>query len=189
MTASFTVAPNFQCKGSWAERLLVAVGDTWRAPDDNELLNLTLNTPVTDGAACSCLFSVPIHMRHRFWAMLNEEATAGSGDFEYFSDDLAQFLGFKDLPPPKDSVYELLVQDVGGKVTTGDVWALINFGEEPVLLAWPGLQLRLNPGEGFQMASGSSPEVVSPAKDQLNVLVAIREASAQGPEATEGSAP
>jgi hypothetical protein len=176
VTASFAVAPNFQCKGSWVDRLLVAEGAGWRAPDASELVSLT-QTP-EDAAACATLFSVPMHVRTRFWAMLDEEAAEGSGDFVSFSDDLAQFLTFKDLPPPKDSVCELLVQDARGKVTTGDVWALINFGEEPLLLAWPKLQLRLNPGEGFQTAAGSPPDVVPPANDEFNALVAIRLTSA-----------
>lgn len=189
MTASFRVAPNFQCKGSWAERLLVGAGDAWRAPDDNELASLTLNTPPAGGTVCSCLFSVPNHMRHRFWAMLDDEAKAGSGDFEYFSDDLAQFLAFKALPPPADAVYELLVQDAGGKVATADAWALVNFGEEPILLGWPELQLRLNPGEGVQPDPAAPPEVLPPVNDELNVLVAIRRAPASGADAAEGSVP
>jgi hypothetical protein len=189
VTASFTVAPNFQCKESWPERLLVAEGDAWRAPDDSELASLTRAAPAADGAASASLFSVPTHMRHRFWAMLDDEAKAGSGDFEYFSDDLAQFLAFKALLPPADAVYELLVQDVGGKVQTDDAWALINFGEEPVLLGWPGLQLRLDPGEGFQPAAGAPPAVLPPANDELNVLVAIRHGSASGADVTDGSAP
>ena len=57
---------------------------------------------------------------------------------------------------------------------TGDVWALINFGEEPVVLAWPQLHLRLIPGEGCRMALGSPPNVVPPPKGELNVLLAIR---------------
>lgn len=189
MTASFAVAPHFQCKGSWPDRLLVAEGGGWRAPDEDELNRLTLTASTTDGAACAWLFSVPAHMRHRFWAMLNDEATAGSGDFEYFSDDLAQFLAFKALPPPADAVYELLVQDVGGKVQTADVWALINFGEEPVLLGWPAVQLRLEPGEGLQIAAGAPPEVLPPANDELNVLVAIRQGSASSADDTDGFAP
>ncbi len=106
MNAPFVVAPNFQCKGSWADRLLVAEADGWRAPNENELAGLTLAAP-GDGAACSRLFTVPVHMRTRFWAMLDEEAAQGSGDFSYFSDDLADFLTFKDLPPPKDAVTEI----------------------------------------------------------------------------------
>lgn len=181
MTASFAVAPNFQCKGAWAERLLVAEGDSWRAPDETELAGLTLGTPSGDGAACSCLFTVPAHLRNRFWTMLDEEATQGTGDFVYFSDDLAEFLTFKSLPPPKDAVSELLLQDSGGTVTTDDVWALVNFGEEAVLLAWPGVRLRLGSGEGIRMASGSPARVLPPVNEELNVLLAIRPASALEP--------
>ena len=174
MKASFAVAPNFQCKSAWADRLLVAEGDAWRAPTEDELASLTQTKPPEDHTACSRLFSVPVHMRNRFWTMLDEEAAEGTGDFVDFSDALAEFLTFKNLPPPKDSICELLLQDAGGKVTTDDVWALLNFGEEPVLLAWPRLQLRLDPGEGFQTAPGSPPDVVPPANDELNVLVAVR---------------
>jgi hypothetical protein len=175
---TFAVAPNFQCKGSWADRLLVAEADGWRAPDETEMVNLTLNTPPADGAACSRLFSVPMHMRTRFWAMLDEEAAEGSGDFVYFSDDLAEFLTFKDLPPPKEAVCELILQNAVGRVTTDDAWALINFGEEPVVLAWPQLQLRLDPGEGLQTALECPPDVVPPVDDELNVLLAVRLAAA-----------
>ena len=174
MKACFAIAPNFQCKGSWMDRLLVVEGDGWRAPHDDDLAVLTSKKPAEDDPACSVLFSIPVHMRTRFWTMLNEEAAAGTGDFVKFSDDVARFLTFKALPPPKDSVCELLVQDAGGKVKTGDVWALINFGEEPVVLAWPQLHLRLITREGCRMALGSPPNVAPPPKGELNVLLAIR---------------
>jgi hypothetical protein len=174
VNSSFAIASNFQCKGSWRDRLLVAECDRWRVPNEHELVSLTPNKPPQDAAACSLLFSVPAHMRTRFWAMLNEEASAGTGDFDEFSEDLVQFLTFKELPPPKDSVCELLVQDAGGKVRTGDVWALINFGEEPILLAWPRLRLQLAPGEGCRTAVGLPPDVVPPPQDELNVLLAVR---------------
>src|SRR5215831_6863581 len=107
------------------DRLLLAEGGAWRAPHDDELASLTLQQRFGNGAACVCLFSIPAHMRTRFWEMLNEEVAAGRGDFVKFSDDLARFLTFKELPPPKASVCELLVQDATGKVKTDDVWALI----------------------------------------------------------------
>ena len=72
MKALFAVAPNFHCSGSWKDRLLVAEGSGWRAPHDDELADLTLTKRAGGDTACSCLFSVPAHMRTRFWAMLNE---------------------------------------------------------------------------------------------------------------------
>ncbi len=79
----------------------MAEGGGWRAPLDDELAGLALTKPDSDPACC-CLFSVPAHMRNRFWAMLNEEAAEGTGDFDEFSDDLANFLTFKELPPPNE---------------------------------------------------------------------------------------
>jgi hypothetical protein len=152
----------------------VAEGERWRAPHEEELASLTLNKPPEDAATCVCLFSVPAHLRTRFWAMLNEQASMGTGDFDEFSEDLVRFLTFKGLPPPKDSVCELLVQDARGEVRTGDGWALINFADEPILLAWPQLRLRLASGEGCRLTEGLPPDVVPPPKDEMNVLLAIR---------------
>ena len=182
MTASFAVAPNFQCKGSWADRLLVAEGAGWRAPDAAELVSLT-QTPEDAVASTACFpfRCICAAASGPCWTKKRPRAAATSSVFPTI---WPQFLTFKDLSPPKDSVCELLVQDAGGKVTTSDVWALINFGEDPLLLAWPGLQLRLNPGEGFQTAAGSPPEVVPPANDELNALVAIRLVTAQDQDMT-----
>jgi hypothetical protein len=173
VTTSFAIAANFQCKGSWMERLLLSEGGDWRAPHDDEVGGLTRQEPPEDTTACSCLFSVPEHMRTRFWEVLDKEAASGTGDFAKFSDDLAQFLTFKELPPPKASVCEYLLQSATGKVKTDDIWALINFGEEPVLLAWPQLRLRLSPGEGCRLTVTCRPDV-EPPKDDLNVLLVIR---------------
>lgn len=169
----FAIARGFQCKGSWTDRLLVADGEDWRSPRNEELDSLTLKSPAENDAVCS-LFSIPAHMRRRFWSMLNEEVAEGAGDFVGFSDDLAQFLIFKEFSPPKESVCELLVQSPGGKVKTADVWALVNFGEESVLLAWPELRLQLSPGEGCRMTARFPPEVMPPRTDELNALLAIR---------------
>ncbi len=174
MKPLFAIAPHFQCKGSWTDRLLVAEGEVWRAPDDNELANLIVKEPSDAETLCACLFTVPVHMRTRFWAMLQDEAEAGDGDFVAFSVDLANFLTFKNMTPPKDPVCELLIQEAAGSLDMKDVWALINVGEEPVLLAWPQQQLRLNPGEGCRLALDLPPVVVPPAPDEMNVVVAIR---------------
>ncbi len=178
MTASFAVAPNFQCKVSWADRLRIAEDGGWRAPREDELASLAPNAPGAAADQMSWLFTVPMHLRTRFWDMLDREAAEGAGDFVNFSEDLAEFLKFKDLPPPKDATCDLLLQDAAGTVMTSDVWALINFGEDPVALAWPERQMRLDPGEGFRTVAGAAPDIVPPAGDDLNVLVAIRFAAA-----------
>jgi hypothetical protein len=171
MRATFAIASNFQCSGGWLDRLLVAEGDGWRAPRDAELAGLVAEEPRMDGAAC--LFVIPAHMSASFWAMLSEEAAAGAGDFLAFVDELSRFLAFKELSPPDGAMFELLVQDAGGTVDAADLWALVNLGEEPVLLAWPELRLRLSPREGCRIAANSFPSVVPPAEEP-NVLVAIR---------------
>ncbi len=172
MTARFSIAPHFHVEGAWPDRLRVADGDEWRIPQDAELAGL-IQEP-EDTTPSFRLFSVPMHMRVRFWAMLGEEAETASGDFVRFSDDLAEFLAFKELPPPSDAVCELIVQDAAGTVTTADAWALVNFGEESVALAWPGLQLRLDPGEGCCMTENAPCDVIPPEADDLNALFVIR---------------
>jgi hypothetical protein len=171
MRPTFAIAPNFQSSGGWADRLLVAEGDGWRAPRADELAALVAEASRTDGAAC--LFVIPGHLRAKFWAMLSEEATEGTGDFLGFADEMRQFLTFKELPPPADAVFELLVQDAGGEVDTARLWALVNFGDEPLLLAWPGIRLRLDPGEGCRLDAAVLPGVVPPA-EEANVVLAIR---------------
>jgi hypothetical protein len=171
MRPTFAIAPNFQSGGGWTDRLLVAEGDRWRAPRADELAALLAETPRADGAAC--LFVIPGHLRAKFWTILSEEAAEGTGDFVAFADELRQFLAFKELPPPADAVFELLVQDADGEVDTGRLWSLVNFGDEPLLLAWPGVRLRLDPGEGCRLSAGFPPGVVPPAEEPT-VLLAIR---------------
>jgi len=105
--------------------------------------------------------------------LVDQEAAEGTGDFVSFADEMRQFLAFKELPPPTDAVFELLVQDVGGEVDTARLWSLVNFGDEPLLLAWPGVRLRLDPGGGCRLDAGFPPGVVPPVEEPT-VLLAIR---------------
>ena len=171
MRPTFAIAPNFQSDGGWTDRLLVAEGDGWRAPREDELAALVVEPLRTEGVVC--LFVVPGHLRAKFWAMLDEEAAEGSGDFIGFAEEVRQFLAFKELPPPAEAVFELLVQDVDGEVNTARLWSLINFDDEPVLLAWPGVRLRLSAGAGCLLDSRFPPGVVPPVEDPA-VLLAIR---------------
>ena len=177
MRPTFAIAPNFQSTGGWMDRLLVPEGDGWRAPREEELAALVAETPRTDGAAC--LFVIPGHLRAKFWSMLSEEAAEGTGDFVSFADEMRKFLAFKELPPPAEAVFELLVQDAGGEVDTARLWSLVNFGDEPLLLAWPGVRLRLDPGGGCRLNAGLPPGVVPPAEEP-NVLLVIRTGPAAG---------
>jgi hypothetical protein len=179
MRPAFAIAPNFHVDGGWLDRLLVAGNEGWRAPREDEVAALLAEAPGTDGAAL--LFVIPAHMRADFWKMLGEEAAEGAGDFVSFAAGLRRFLAFKELPPPADSVFDLLVQDVGGAVDAAGLWALVNFGDEPLLLDWPGVRLRVGPGEGCRIDPHCPPGVVPPAEEP-NAMVAIR----QGP-AAEGS--
>ena len=77
MRASFAIAPNFQSKGSWTDRLLVAEGNGWRAPHDDELAGLQQSASES-ATASACVFSIPAHLRARFWAMLNDEVSEGN---------------------------------------------------------------------------------------------------------------
>jgi hypothetical protein len=175
MRPAFAIASNFHVDGGWLDRLLVAASEGWRAPREDELAALLAEAPGTDGAAL--LFAIPAHMRERFWEMLGEQAAEGTGDFVAFADEVRQFLAFKELPPPSDALFELLAQNAGGKVDAAGLWSLINFGDEPLLLDWPGVRLRVGPGEGCRIDPDCPPGIVPPAEEP-NVMVAIRQGSA-----------
>lgn len=178
MRLAFAVAPNFHLENGWPDRLLVAETQGWRAPREDELAVLVAETP--DSEATAQLFVIPAHMRARFWDMLGEEAAEGSGDFVTFAADLRQFLAFKDLPPPADVTFDLLVQDAGGAVDPAGLWGLINFGDDPVLLEWPDVRLRLGSGEGCHIDPRTAPGVVPPTEEP-HVMVTIRQdATAEG---------
>ena len=174
MRAAFAIAPNFHLGGGWSDRVLVAGSEGWRAPREDELAALVTQPPA-DGAVL--LFVTPAHMRARFWAMLNEQAAEGTGDFITFAAEMREFLAFKELPPPADAVLDLLIQDAGAQVDTAGLWAVVNFDDEPLLLDWPGVRLRLGPSEGCRVDPRHPPGIAPPAEEP-NVMVAIRQGSA-----------
>jgi hypothetical protein len=175
MRPEFAIASNFHFGGGWLDRLLVAGDQGWRAPREDEIALLVAEAPRTDVAAL--LFVMPAHVCARFWAMLDEQAASGTGDFIAFAAEMRRFLDFKELPPPADALFELLAQDAGGNVDAAGLWALVNFGDEPLLLDWPGVRLRLGAGEGCRVDPHCPPGVMPPAEEP-NVMVAIRQGSA-----------
>lgn len=174
VTVPFAVAARFRCDGGWSDRLLVAEGDAWRAPCEDELSALTRSDAPPDDASCCLLFNVPLHLRKAFWDMLGRQVSQADGDFATFAEELARFFTFKGLPPPAGAVYELIVQDPSGHVWASDVWAFVNLSDEPALLDWLELRLRLLPGEGCRTSAGPPADVVPPVEGELNALVAIR---------------
>ena len=171
MRPTFAIAPNFQMTGGWQERLLLPEAAGWRGPLDAEVAAFA---PQAADAQTNLMFTLPAHLRQRFWAMLSEQAAEGTGDFIAFADDMRQLLDFKMLKLPADAAFELVLQDPRGEVDGTGLWALANFGEEAVLLEWPGVRLRLAPGEGCRFA-GALPHIVPPeGEEDPNVLVAIR---------------
>jgi hypothetical protein len=176
MRPAFAIAPDFHLLAGWSDRLLVAEVAGWRGPREDEIAGFVTQGWQTGGAAL--LFTVPVHMRRRFWDMLGEEAAEGTGDFVAFANDVRQFLDFKALPPPTDAVFDLVVQDTGATVDVTGLWAVVNFGEEPLLLEWPAVRLRLDPGEGCRIDPASPPAVVP--TDEPNVMMAIRRGGADG---------
>ena len=179
MRPAFAIAPNFHLTGGWSDRLLVGGHEGWRTPHDGEVAALATQAPGTDPAAL--LFAIPAHMRNRFWDMLGEEAAEGTGDFVTFAADLRQFLVFKELPPPADAVFDLVVQDVGAAVDPAGLWGLVNFSDDPLLLEWQDVRLRLDAGEGCRVDATSPPSVVAHTEEP-NVMVVIR----AGPAAEDG---
>jgi hypothetical protein len=171
MKPAFAIAPNFHVDGGWLDRLLVGGNEGWRAPSADEVAALLAGALRPDAAV---LFVVPAHMRERFWTMLGEEAAEGAGDFVSFAAELRQFLAFKDLPPPANSDFDLVVQDVGGTVDAAGLWAVVNFGDEPLLLGWPDVRLWVGSGEGCRIDPHCPPGIVTPTEEP-NVMVAIRQ--------------
>jgi hypothetical protein len=175
MRPTFSFAPGFHFDGGWSDRLLVAEGDGWRAVHEDELP--TVVAQAANGGGAVALFVLPAHLRQKFWDMLSAQAAEGTGDFLAFADEVREFLAFKELPPPGDAVFELVVQEAGGEVDATGLWALVNFGDDPLLLAWPGLRLRLGAGEGCRFDASLAPAVLPP-DDEPNAIVVIRTGAA-----------
>jgi hypothetical protein len=174
MRPAVTIAPHFHLAGAWADRLLIADGVNWRAPQDAELADLAPEATPEHLASCACLFSVPAHLRSSFWAMLEKQGSADDGDFVGFSAEVARFLAFKMMPAPEGAVFELVLRMPGGEFNSGGLWAIMNLGDEPALLAWPELRLRLGPGEGCRVPDGWPTDVVPPENGEAGVLLLVR---------------
>ncbi len=174
------VAPNFHLPGEVAERLLVAGPGGWIPPSADQCSGRgTQAAPPAGMDGLVLLFALPAHLRTAFWAML-EQAEAG-GNFEALAAAVGRFLTFKQLPPPRHAVLELVLLGAAGTIAPEGLWALVNMGDEAVV-GFPGLRLLLGPGEGCRLPPGAVAEVLPPRDQSPRMLLLVRR-PAQGSEA------
>lgn len=160
------VAPNFHLPDAPGGRLLVADGAGWRPSPEGE--QSALVAPVEP----VLLFVLPGHLRSAFWAMLDQGGAAA--EFDAFALEVGRFLAFKQLPPPERAVFELALHGAGGKVEPGGLWAVVNLGDDPVVVGMPGLRLRLGAGEGCRLPEEVAAEVLAPEGETPDVLLLVR---------------
>jgi hypothetical protein len=166
MTTPVAVAPNFHLAHAPEGRLLVADGAAWRPPFEAELSALL---PQGDPVL---LFALPGHLRSSFWEMLEQgQLDAGFGGFV---SEVGRFLAFKQLPPPGCATFELVLHAAGGNVEPRNLWAVINLGEDPVVVGVPGLRVRLETGEGARLPGEVAAEIIPPEGDAPDVLLLVR---------------
>ncbi len=161
------VAPNFHLPGTVAERLL----DT-----DGPLSDVVSPNPTLDElSGLVLIFVLPARLRATFWAMLEQPAPDGTGDdFDALAAETARFLAFKQLPPPQRGLFELVLQRPAAPFEARSLWGVVNLGDESVVVALPGLRLRLDASEGCRLPDGMTVEGLSPAGDDPAVLLVMR---------------
>jgi hypothetical protein len=168
------VAPNFHLPDAPAGRLLVADGAGWRPLSEAER-----SAPVPPGAGGESvlLFALPGYLRSSFWELL--EQGGASEHFDAFASDVGRFLVFKQLPPPEGAVFEFVLHAADGKVEPRGLWAVVNLGDDPVVIGLPGLRVRLGAGEGGRLPEEVAAEVIPPEGDAPDVLLLVRRPALQ----------
>jgi hypothetical protein len=175
MTApiSIAVAPNFHLPDAPAGRLLVADGAGWRPPSEGERSALAPPNATPDPRdGPLLLFALPGHLLSSFWGMLEQGRVAG--DFDAFASEVGRFLAFKQLPPPEHAAFELILHRAGATLEPRGLWAVVNLGEDPVVVGVAGLRVRLRAGEGGRLPAEVTAEVMPPEGDAPHMLLLVR---------------
>jgi hypothetical protein len=177
------VAPNFHLPGSPAGRLLVGAEDDWHTPTEDETAAIMPGDAARDELGrLVLLFILPVRLRSALGELL-EQPEAG-GDFDAFAREVGRFLAFKELPPPERAVFELVLLGPGGAIEPRGLWAVVNMGDDPVMVGLPGLRLRLEAGEGCRPPEGAAADVLPPAGALPDVLLVVRRSSEEGSAAS-----
>jgi hypothetical protein len=179
----FCLAPRFVIPLDWSQRLTVNTGvirdaegrltpePTWRVPTDAELGQLVVpeeavQTPAADQPSATaweshvCLFSIPEHLRVKWWELAAEQvaesADGPAGRMDDFAQGLAEFARFKQIPLPAESTFEMTLappptersdrpqldfgQGDGTAPVQSPAIAQINLGEERTALVFLNLR-------------------------------------------------
>ena len=173
MKPAFAIAPNFHLGGGWSDRLLVAENEGWRAPREDELAAPRGGdtAAVTPRLCCSRFRRTCAPASGTCWARRPPRAAAISSPSRRTCASSSPSRSCRRPPTPRSIFWfrtwaARWILPVSGR--------LINFSDEPLLLDWPGVRLRLGPGEGCRIDPRSPPGVVPPAEEP-NVMVAIRQ--------------
>jgi hypothetical protein len=97
-----------------------------------------------------------------------------SKGFDALATEVGRFLTFKELPPPEHAVFEFVLNGTAGKIEPHGLWAVINLGDDPVVVGLPGLRLRLEGGEGSWLPKDIAAEVIPPEGEAPDVLLLVR---------------
>jgi hypothetical protein len=166
------VAPNFHLD-SPADRLLVVDGSGWRALTDAEhAAHLALQATPIEPNSRVLLFTIPARLRTACWAVLEQKE--GDTGFDGVAAEIGKFLRFKQLPPPERALFELVLHGPAGKTEPGDLWAIVNLGDDPVLIGLPELRVRLGTAEGCRLPEGLQVTVVPPDGETPHLLLVMR---------------
>lgn len=168
MTAScrLAVAPNFHLPGTVAQRLLGT---------DCPSADIVLPSPAREDAqSLVLLFVLPARLRSMFWETLEQAPGGSAGSFDAITAETAQFLAFKELPPPVRALFELVLQRPAAPFDGRGLWAVVNLSDDVVQLALPGLRLALAAGEGCRLPDGMTAESLSPSGDDPAMLLVVR---------------
>ena len=162
------VAPNFHLD-SPTDRLFVADGSGWRPLTGEERAGLAAHQR-TDQDSLVLLFTISSRLRAACWAVLEQN----DGGFENVAAEIGRFLAFKQMPPPERAHFELVVHGPAGKIEPGALWAIVNLGDDPVVIELPGVRVRLGTAEGCRLPDGVAGLVVPPEGETPDVLLLMR---------------
>lgn len=157
------VAANFYLDAS-TDRVLIADGAGWRALNEEEMSGFA-----TDETSL-LLFTLPTRLRTACWTVLEKNAE----DFDGVAAEIASFLSFKQLAPPKGATFELVLHGPAGTLASSGFWAIVNLGDDLAVITVPGVRLQLRTGEGCRFPEGCAVQVVAPASETPHMLLAIR---------------